>query len=179
MTNPDSTVDMAPCHLAEANEDTEMMEVLSIPAGTSFDLAAQYAVYSCPISYSFRPSLYITLRKEGAVMDRLYLRKNTYRLPASLKTIAESPDIPEEDKKQILAYLKAAIGRNMITEFDPTQPDYGDDIKVVVMDRDRVVWLPYPAKMARAAVARVYYTLRELLDPRTAPVARPANQEND
>ena len=112
-------------------------------------------------------------------MDRLFLRKNTYRLPASLEMISGCPDIPNEDKKQILAYLKAAIGRNMIIEFDPAKPDYGNDIKVVVMDRDRVVWLPYQAEMERASVARVYYTLRELLDPRTAPSARPASQENE
>ena len=67
----------------------------------------------------------------------------------------------------------------ILKELIPGSPDFGAPVRFYVLDRERVIWLPYVAKMDNPSVATVYYTLRKLLDPATAPSARPASNEDN
>lgn len=110
-------------------------------------------------------------------MDRLFLIQDRRELPCSIEAIQNDTSLPGAEQTRILAYLKDPDAVKTLKELNPMDPDFGAPVRFYVLDRERVVWLPYTAKMENPSVATVYYTLRELLDPATAPSARPASLE--
>lgn len=152
-------------------------EVVSIPAGNTLPLVNRHGIYSCPVSYPVRESLYATFRETGSTMDRLFLIQDHLELPCSVEAIQNDTNLPDTERTRILAYLKDPDAAKTIKELNPENPAFGTPVRFYILDRERVVWLPYAAKMENPNVATVYYTLRELLDPATAPSARPASRE--
>lgn len=53
------------------------VEVLSVPAGDTFDIIQSYNIHACPDSYSYKTPLFITFRnKGGGEMKKLYKIKD-------------------------------------------------------------------------------------------------------
>lgn len=154
-------------------------EVLSIPAANTFELVSRHAIYSCPADRKYRDSIYVTFRSAGSVMDRLYRVEQTYAKPCSVEAITSDASIPDEYKARILAYLKDPQAAKTLVELDPTHKDFGRTVRFYLLDRSRVIWIPYPATQEKPSEGHAYYTLKELLNPVTSPAVRPSSQEED
>lgn len=152
-------------------------EVVSIPASNTLSLVLRHGVYSCPVSFPVRESLFATFRGAGSTMDRLFLVQSRRELPCSVEAVADDMSLPEAEKTRILAYLKDPEAAKKLKELNPADANFGAIVRFYLLDRERIVWLPYTAAMEKPSVAVVYYTLRELLDPATALSARPASYE--
>ena len=153
-------------------------EVVSIPASNTYKLVMRHGVYSCPVSFPERSAMFATFRAAGATMDRLFLIKRTLECSCSVEAVEADGTLSSADKSQILAYLKDPLAAKLLDELDPSNQRFGAAVRFYVLDRDRVVWLPYEARMDSPCLAWTYYSLSELLNPATAPSARPADPED-
>lgn len=153
-------------------------EIVSIPAANTYDLVIRHGVYSCPVTYPVRSSLYATFRRAGGAMDRLFLVKRLVECRCIVEAVEADASLPDADKHQILGYLKDPDARHRLDELNSANPRFGASVRFYVLDRDRIVWLPYEAHMESPSVAWTYYSLRELLDPASAPSARPQDRDD-
>lgn len=85
-------------------------EILSVPAGKTFEEITNYHIHACPDtpSYNYRDPLFITFRqKDGGVMNKLYKIEEILILaPENLSVLK---DISESDllyKDRLLAYVE-------------------------------------------------------------------------
>lgn len=88
-------------------------EVLSIPAGSTFDLINEYHIHACPNTskYSYKDALFITFRNSGGgEMSKLYKIKNVFCFSpnneAQLMSLSEQIVTDGDDIDRLLQYIE-------------------------------------------------------------------------
>ncbi len=88
--------------------------VLSVPAGRSYDLVMEHAVYSCPDSknYRYRRTRLITFRTAEGWMEVIYRIAVVHR--ADPRNLDAARAIPQPARERIRAYLVGAKTRRIL-----------------------------------------------------------------
>lgn len=132
-------------------------DVLSIPAGKTYEFIKKFGVYKCPDTKAYRhkKSLFLTFRRgRGGVMSDLYPLKAVYILEPDVgEDEVRKLDIPKEDQDAIIAYQKEEQG---------IEPSDGLH-KFYILDKENIVPLPKPAKPQKVGRKHIYYRLCDIL----------------
>ena len=137
-------------------------EVLSVPAGNTYEFVKRYFVYTCPPpqntkgnNYNYKPFLYLAIRESGGGrMEWLFKVVRRYLLPNSMDEI-EKMDIDNTDLKQIKSYWTNPAVKRL------TQNQYSE-FQFFVLDQSRSIKLQTPMKPARRNCQGIMYL--ELFD---------------
>ncbi|BDH60310.1 hypothetical protein MTP04_04400 [Lysinibacillus sp. PLM2] len=131
-------------------------EVLSVPAGKTFNEIAKYNIHACPVSYNYRDSLFITFRQKGGVMERLYKVEKVIvidpRSDSMIEVVAESEPLYKE---RILSYIrerKSKYGFN-----------HDEEYRFYVLSEKEIISLPHTPHPERNNSGPRYYSLSEIL----------------
>jgi hypothetical protein len=134
-------------------------EILSVPAGKTFEEINKYHIHACPhtSSYNYRDPLFITFRqKGGGVMDKLFKIEDIFILSpeseSELNVMSES-DFPYRDR--LLAYItvrKAGFGFKK-----------NDTYRFYILSQEEHISLPHRPHPAINNSGGWYYTLSEML----------------
>lgn len=130
-------------------------EVLSVPAGKTFDLISKFYIHACPNSYPYKTPLYMTFRKKGGEMDTLYQIEDIVIINPSedsYKTIIEKSTIKEKDRIQNYILQRKAEWR-----FKAKDEDY----RFYILSKKREIKLPHKPKIINSG--HCYFSLAELL----------------
>lgn len=134
-------------------------EVLSIPAGKTFELVEKYSIYECPdqAAYNYKKSLFITFRNTGGgVMNKLYKIEDILifnpTIESELQRVREM-DLSEDIKNRLFGYI--------------SESGYGSDLdhdkKFYILSTNEIIELknqPHP-KVNNAKFS--YYRLCDIL----------------
>lgn len=84
-----------------------MKEVISLPASGTQEIINKYLVHAHPHPRPYKAFQYMTLRKQGGLMERIYAVKNEFVLDPSAENIKEQVEfLSESTKEQILSYIE-------------------------------------------------------------------------
>lgn len=148
-------------------------EVISVPAGRTFDLVKRFGVYICPNTqrYNYRNTLYMTFRPRGGIMETLYPVKELYILRCNEEELNQL-EMQESHRQAILSYLKNA-GDN--------HPKQSDEMRVYILDQDKTIQLPRGTKplRTRGMANHCYYYLADMLDAERSQALRPCSQNKE
>ncbi len=137
-------------------------EILSVPAGKTFEEITKYHIHACPDtpSYNYRDPLFITFRqKGGGVMDKLYKIEDI--LVLAPENISVLTDISESDisyKDRLLAYIndrKAGHGFRS-----------NDTYRFYILSEHEHIALSHNPRPEKNNTGSRYYTLSEILSGR-------------
>lgn len=134
-------------------------EILSVPAGKTFDEITKYHIHACPDtpSYNYRDPLFITFRqKGGGVMNKLYKIEDIFVLAPENLSILK--DISESDfsyKDRLLAYIQ---DRKRGHGFKGN-----DTYRFYILEENQHISLPHNPRPEKNNAGGWYYTLSELL----------------
>ncbi len=137
-------------------------EILSVPAGKTFEEITEYHIHACPDtpSYNYKDSLFIAFRqKGGGVMDKLYKVEDTLVLPPHNLSVLD--DISKGNlpyKKRLLEYM------------DTRKKGHGfkknDTYRFYILAEDEHILLPHFPRPEKNNAGGWYYTLSEMLSGR-------------
>lgn len=137
-------------------------EILSVPAGSTFEEINKYHIHACPDSpsYNYRDSLFITFRKKnGGVMERLYkIDKIIVISPEndSLLKLIEESKLPYKDR--LLSYIKERkVGHGF---------HKNDTYKFYILSETEHIMLSHNPHPKKNNPGESYYTLTEMLSGR-------------
>ncbi|NDY73082.1 hypothetical protein DO021_15475 [Desulfobacter hydrogenophilus] len=144
-------------------------EVLSIPAGKTFDLVEKYKIYECPnnSSYNYKKTIFITFRNTGGgVMKKLYKIEDIIVFnPAEKSDLDRVMDsmTEEQTKKERL--------QDFIKECKYEHP--GEEKKFYILSADEIIDLQNKPKPKRNNAKFTYYRLFDIL---TKSIVEPASK---
>lgn len=137
-------------------------EILSVPAGKTFEEITKYHIHACPDtpSYNYRDPLFITFRqKGGGVMDKLYKIEDILILsPANLSVLK---DISESDfsfKDRLLAYIEDRKNGHGFKR--------NDTYRFYILSESDHISLSHNPRPEKNNAGGWYYTLSEMLSGR-------------
>lgn len=161
--------------LTGANRKMKFYEedVISVPAGRTFDLVKEFGVYICPNTqkYNYKNTLYMTFRRHGGIMEMLYSVKRLYTLRCDEEEL-EQLEMPAAHREAILAYLKKA-GEN--------HPGKSNEMQVYILDKNHTIQLPAGTKpiSSRGMAGHCYYRLSDMLNGEQSRMLVPVAQTQD
>ena len=126
-------------------------EILSIPAGVTYNAVMASGIYECPNNYKKpKRSLFITFRKNKGLMDRLFKLIDVVELDINDQTAIASVD-------------------NSLPGFAARLQTYKQSLKipvsgnkrVYILDLDNPIILPVPVRPIENNAPPVYYSLHE------------------
>lgn len=134
-------------------------EVLSVPAGKTFNEITKYNIHACPTAYNYRDSLFITFRQKGGVMDKLNKVEEVFELDpndASMVRIVTSRESPF--KQRLVSYLeerKSGYGFN-----------HEGLYRFYILSEEEQIILPHQPHPEKNNTGPRYYKLAEILSGR-------------
>lgn len=134
-------------------------EILSVPAGKTFNEITNHHIHACPLSYNYRDSLFITFRQKGGIMDKLYKIEHILELDPSnhsIHQIVRDRGLPYEQR--LLSYLKDRIAGYGFT--------HDEQYRFYILSEEEYISLPHKPHPEKNNVGPRYYTLAELLSGR-------------
>lgn len=137
-------------------------EVLSVPAGKTFEEITKYHIHACPdtSSYNYRDPLFITFRqKGGGVMNKLYKIEDIMVLPPENLSVLN--DISESNlpyKLRLLAYVKERKAGHGFKS--------NDTYRFYILSENEHISLPHNPQPEKNNAGGWYYTLSEMLSGR-------------
>lgn len=133
-------------------------EVLSIPAGRSFNLVERFKIYACPDtnSYNYKKAIFLGFRnKGGGVMDKLYKLDDIIvfnpTVASEIETFKNSI-YPGDVKQRILDYIESSF---------KNQLNY--NMRFYVLSESDNIELKNKPKPLRNNVKFTYFTLSEVI----------------
>lgn len=134
-------------------------EILSVPAGKTFDVITKYHIHACPdtASYNYRDPLFITFRqRKGGVMDKLYKIKDVVILaPENKSVLKDLADSTEEYKERLLQYIEDRKNGHGFKS--------NDTYKFYILSEEEHISLEHRPKPEKNNAGGWYYTLTEML----------------
>ncbi|WP_048718554.1 hypothetical protein [Bacillus sp. MB2021] len=137
-------------------------EILSVPAGKTFEVITNYHIHACPDtpSYNYRDPLFITFRqKGGGVMNKLYKIEDILILaPENLSVLK---DISESDflyKERLLAYIQERKSGHGFKR--------NDTYRFYILSENDHISLSHNPRPEKNNAGGWYYTLSEMLSGR-------------
>ncbi|MED4732194.1 hypothetical protein P9597_29555 [Aneurinibacillus migulanus] len=137
-------------------------EILSVPAGKTFEEITKYHIHACPDtpSYNYRDPLFITFRqKGGGVMNKLYKIEDILILaPENLSVLK---DISESDllyKNRLLAYVEERKKGHGFKK--------NDTYRFYILSQNDHITLSHNPRPEKNNAGGWYYTLSEMLSGR-------------
>lgn len=137
-------------------------EILSVPAGKTFEEITNYHIHACPDtpSYNYRNPLFITFRqKSGGVMNKLYKIEDILILTPENLSILK--DISESDlmfRDRLLAYIKERKGGHGFKR--------NDTYRFYILSEHDHISLFHNPRPEKNNAGGWYYTLSEMLSGR-------------
>lgn len=131
-------------------------DVLSIPAGDSIQYIYNHSVHAhpdLPNGYRYKPTTYVSFRKKGGVMERLYKVEKVLILDPFDKTKLESFKLENHQRNQINNYIDERI-------FQYGFGSPGELYKFYIMKPEKE--LPHKPACPRIQ-GHTYFTIDELL----------------
>lgn len=127
-------------------------EVLSIPAGKTYNAVMNTGIYECPISYNSRKrSLYITFRlsgKDKGKMEMLYKLTDVIELDVNDQSAINSVDYSLPGFKNRLANYKKMINISGMK-------------RLYILDMSHPIKLPNPVRPIENNTPPIYYNLHD------------------
>lgn len=134
-------------------------EILSIPAGVTYNAIMSSGIYECPVEYkSKKRSLFITFRKKKGLMDRLYNLIDVVELDINDMTAVNEVDKTWPGFKTRLSIYK----QELMNQGHVSVSGYK---RVYILDLDHPLVLPVPVRPVENNAPPVYYYLHEFLAP--------------
>lgn len=132
-------------------------EILSVPAGMTFDIIKKYNIHACPSSHSYKSPIFITFRnKGGGNMDALYKIDDILLLnphDISYKTMLENSKL--RYSKRLLDYIEE---RKSTWKFERNE-----DYRFYVLSETEQILLNHRPKPPVNNPGARYYSLAEML----------------
>lgn len=134
-------------------------EVLSIPASKSWKIMEEHGlyIYSCPARYSYKKSIFVTFRKQGGAMSKLFKIKEILEfVPTCTTTLdhlrkTKHPHIDEVEK-----YLKITM-----KEWKGSWPY--EKTRFYILNRDEVITLPIEKRYPLVLQRHTYFKIADFL----------------
>jgi len=134
-------------------------EILSIPAGVTYDAIMSSGIYECPVQYKTKKrSLFITFRNKKGLMDRLYKLTDIVEFDINEMTAINEVNKTWPGFKTRLSTYKQTL-RNQ------GQDPVSGNKRVYILDLDHPLVLPFPVRPVENNASPVYYSLHEFLTP--------------
>ena len=135
----------------------EKKEVLSVPAGKSYPCIEANSIHACPdtTAYSYKPAQYITFRKPGGIMERLYEIKHI--IVFNPYDVTEVAQLAEKYKTRVQNYIN---DRMREWPFDDRNPR-----RFYLLSKgssEGTIELPHKPQMPKNSSGHCYYTIAEL-----------------
>lgn len=134
-------------------------EILSVPAGKTFDVITKYHIHACPdtASYNYRDPLFITFRQsKGGVMEKLYKIEDIIILaPMNKSVLKDVADSNDKYADRLLNYIRErtiAHGFNKNVTY-----------KFYILSEEEFISLDHKPRPEKNNAGGWYYTLTEML----------------
>jgi hypothetical protein len=136
-----------------AKEQRATQEVISLPAGSSFDITEDTGVHACPEEYpwsSYQEAVYMTFRPTGGAMKRLYRVEWKGILP---RLSADLELVPLQFRERVKTYIERREREWHFT---------GENFKFYVLSTSNNIELPHAPKIPRNIQGHCYFRLADL-----------------
>lgn len=134
-------------------------DVISIPAGETSELIKKYSVHSCPNRYHYkRKPLFLTFRKTGGFMERLYKNEDVIILDP------RSPSLKKEIRgypyaKRLLGYIEAGFQKKNFFNNDKDKGKW----RFYILSESNQIELKARPKPSSPLRGHTYFTLSSIL----------------
>jgi hypothetical protein len=94
-------------------EEKYMMEIISIPAGGTFETVEKYRVHAHPVQdrgYGYKQAMYFTFRDSGGIMKSLYTVDFTLLLNPNNPRDIDDYNLEQSQKTRIMEYINNRKG---------------------------------------------------------------------
>ena len=126
-------------------------QVLSVPAGLSYDLVLEHLIYSCPDRFHYDTTHLITFRTAEGHMEKIFRIDEVHRL--NPLDIDATYDVAPDRMARVRGYISVARNRSILTESGSYR------FYFVTEERD----LPHLPETAERANGPIYFTAAELM----------------
>ncbi len=128
-------------------------EVLSVPSNSSYYCIETTSIHACPDSYSYKSTQYITFRKHGGIMERVYKIDEIVILnPHDSEQLSR---LSPKYKNRIRLYMDC---RERELPFE--SKDY--DRRFYILSETNQIELAHKPHMRKNSQGHCYFTLAEL-----------------
>ena len=133
-------------------------EVLSVPAGETYELIKKYNIHSCPNRYKYKDSLYIAFReKDGGIMKKLYSIEDVFVI--NPKNTSQFEMLKELNFKYIDNLIKYIEERKKGFGFEKDE-----EYRFYILSNNDSINLPHCPRPHKNNTGNWYYKLAEILN---------------
>jgi hypothetical protein len=141
-------------------------EVLSIPAGDTYNLVQNYNVYACPNNknYSYKQSIFVTFREQDSEMTNLYKIEDIIILNPSIQEelrALQNSTLPQGTINRILNYIR-----------NDNRGNNNEEKRFYILSTTEIIPLDHNPRPDRIIQKHTYFTLKDIL---TKDVVTPEN----
>lgn len=130
-------------------------EVLSVPAGKTFNENTKYHIHACPTAYNYRDSLFIAFRQKGGVMDKLH------------KVVEVFEFDPTDASMVSIVTSKTPFKERLVSYLEERESGYGFNHKGLyrfyILSEEEEILLPHEPRPEKNNTGPRYYKLAEIL----------------
>lgn len=152
----------------QTNMKYYQQEVLSIPAGATYNQVIKYGVYHCSSDKRRHElPLFVTFRAPGGVMTRLFRYENYIKECYDVRAIRNSRLLTAEQKGQVLAYMKDEIIQKRYGEVEK-----GKRTRFYVFDKRKGIKIGGVRPLKDRVQTWKYYSIADMFNPQMSKVLR-------
>ena len=154
----------------QTNMKYYQQEVLSIPAGATYNQVIKYGVYHCSSDKrKHELPLFVAFRAPGGVMTRLYRYEGFINEYYDALVIQNSKSLTPGQKKQVLAYMKDDVIRKRCGDAEK-----GKKTRFYVFDKKGVIKICGVRPLKDRVQTWKYYSIADMFNPQVSKVLRKA-----
>ena len=154
----------------QTNMKYYQQEVLSIPAGATYNQVIKYGVYHCSSDKrKHELPLFVAFRAPGGVMTRLFRYENYIKECYDVRAIRNSRLLTAEQKRQVLAYMKDDAIRKRYGE-----DEKGKETRFYVFDKRKGIKISGVRPLKDRVQTWKYYSIADMFNPEVSKVLRKA-----
>lgn len=154
----------------QTNMKYYQQEVLSIPAGATYNQVIKYGVYHCSSDNRMHEiPLFVAFRAARGVMTRLYRYEGFINEYYDARVIQNSKSLTPGQKKQVLAYMKDDVIRKRCGDAEK-----GKKTRFYVFDKKGVIKIGGVRPLKERVRTFKYYSIADMFNPQVSKILRKA-----
>lgn len=139
-------------------------EVLSIPAGKSYDLIKRYNIHACPESkdYTYKDSEFVTFRSAGGgVMEFIFDLSKAKVFPLESLDIENSENFLKE--KYNITFEEYLRLKDYIKARKKVYTHHEENLRFYIFDKSNISYLNHQPRLEKNIQGHTYFDLEELI----------------
>lgn len=155
-------------------------EVLSIPAGTSYDLIKKYQIHACPDSYTYRDSEFVTFRSYDNGIMEFISNLSTAKIFCLVSLDIENLENILKEKYNITHDEYSRL-KNYIEDRKRVYTHHEEKLRFYIFDKFKLINLNHKPRLSKNIQPHIYFDLEDLISGQEIVVIKsqkPINNNN-